>query len=242
MLAAVLGSSCREPPSAWTCKTFGQERRCEMPLPVPGAGAWECYAADDDVACFGPGGAASSPSWDCAPAAGSVLCILAGAARPDEPSPDGWQCFAENGRLVCDWRRYGNDAWACSGETCRETHPDMPSSDEWECIEKSWGVLCRGRFLRDTHPRWTCVPYEERFLCLDLDRDVPPSPGPWDCRYDNSMRTGRICTRKPADACASCPGRCVGGTCYPAFKAPLCYFDSDCTDGTTCVMGACTKP
>jgi hypothetical protein len=238
-----MAGACRPGPAPWTCRSFGQERRCERPFELPGSEGWDCYAAGDTVACVGPEGAQGTATWSCAPAPGSTLCLARGLASPVEPSPDGWQCFVDRNRILCDWSRYGNDPWTCGEDRCRESLPDLPSPDEWECIEASWGVLCRGLFLHDVHPRWSCVPHKDRFLCLDPNPDLPGSggPGAWKCRYDNSAGTGRICTKTERNPCDPCPGICRDGRCYPAYEKATCYFNEDCEDGETCLLGTCVE-
>lgn len=241
--AALLAAACRPAPSPWQCKAFGQERRCERPFDAPGVEGWSCYAVADDVACLGPSGADGAASWSCREASGGTLCIARGLASPDEPSPDGWQCFVQGGSILCDWSRYGNDPWKCGENQCHEASPDMPSPDEWECIEASWGVLCRGLFLHDVHPRWSCAPYKNRFLCLDPNPDLPDpgDPGAWECRYDNSARTGRICRAGSRSPCEPCPGLCMDGRCYPAYRTATCYFNEDCEEGRKCLLGTCVE-
>ena len=139
------------------------------------------------------------------------------------------------------WRRAGNDPWACAGDACTERHPDRPGADEWECVDQDGRVLCRSRFLRGVDSRWHCAPQGERFLCLDLDPDYP-GPGRaagWKCYYDDSLRSGRVCTRAVPRPCALCPGICIGDGCWPTRTTPECYFDGDCTDGRACRVGLC---
>jgi hypothetical protein len=239
--AALFPGACANGQPPWQCKAFGQERRCERPFEPPGADGWDCYVVKDTAACVGPAGSNADAPWSCDRALGSTLCIAPGLAAPAEPSPDGWQCFVDGSRILCDWSRYGNDAWKCSEDLCRESQPDLPSPDEWECIEASWGVLCRGLFLHDVHPRWSCVPYKDRFLCLDPNPDLPHqgNPGAWECRHDNSMRTGRICKTTDRNPCEPCPGLCRDGRCYPAYRKASCYFNEECEEGKKCLFGTC---
>jgi hypothetical protein len=145
------------------------------------------------------------------------------------------------GSLICDARRTGNAPWVCAGDRCVERYPDRPSADEWECIEGDGRVLCRGRFVDAVGPRWHCVRRGERFLCLDPDPDFPDAAGPggWRCLYDDSLKTGRACSRNTAPPGGACPGRRVDGRCFLVEPEPECWFDADCGPGKACRVGRC---
>jgi len=234
----------------WTCRDFGQGRECFAPLSTPPGDDWTCYAAGGDLVCVRPTRASAWPGWACADAGAAAVCRAPAAAVPPEPSPDGWQARVTGTTIFADWRRAGNAPWRCDGERCAERRPDRPSADEWECVDGDGRVLCRGRFLEEVDPRWSCSPLGDRFLCVDPDPDFPgeSDPAGWRCFYDDSLRTGRDCTAVPppapgvepaAAARPPCPGIWNGGRCLLARVEPECWLDGDCTGGRACRIGFC---
>ena len=219
-------------PLSWSCSDHGAGRRCVAAFPTPEGPGWVCYAAPDVLACTGAG-AGGGGRWDCRESAGRTVCSRPLERESLETAPDGWQCFVEGNRLVCDWRRAGNDGWNCAGKRCTERHPDRPGSGEWDCVERDDGVVCRGRFDRDLGPQWRCARVADRVLCRNLDPDFPDGggPGAWRCLYDNSGRTGRACERVEREPGHDCGGVLVGNACLTANPAVFCYFDDECTSG-----------
>gem|GEM_PF-1905527 len=239
-LACFLVGGCGAPSSSWHCENHGAGRRCERPLPVLPGDGWDCWVAGGDLACGRPDWGAGGPGWSCGRFGAATVCRAAGAARPPEAAPDGWQGHVSGGRIVARWRRAGNAPWRCGGASCMERWPDRPSADEWECIEGDGRVLCRGRYNRGVDPRWRCVPLGGQFLCVDFDPDYPAPEDPtvWNCVYDDSTKRGRFCSleRRPL---GRCPGLSVAGRCWPFDPTPGCWFDGDCPAGRVCRVGKC---
>jgi hypothetical protein len=225
----------------WACRDFGSGRLCERAFAPPPGDGWTCYAAAGDVICarasWGPG----SSGWTCARAGAAAVCRLPGGAQPDEPAPDGWQAAVHADIVTALWRRAGNDPWRCAEPRCAEHRPDRPSADEWECVDGDGRVLCRGRFLRDVDPRWSCAAFGERFLCLDPDPDYPDPAAPtaWKCFYDDSLRTGRECTRVAPATDGPCPGAWAAERCLLLRTVPECWLNTDCAGGRSCRVGFC---
>ena len=228
----------------WECFNRGSERRCMKKLDLPSNEKWDCYVSNSSSTCIGEGKIFPDKNWQCFHREKVTLCIFKEKVEPPEPSPSGWQCFSQGEKIVCDWRRYGNDRWNCNEKQCTEKLPDFPGPDEWECIEEKWGIICRGKFLREINPLWNCTEFKDRFLCLNLDPDYPPEisgNSDWKCRYDNSMKTGRLCTPVRGESTKKCPGHVFEGKCFPDYKYATCYFDFDCKNGEKCLLGKCEK-
>ncbi|MBI5500748.1 MAG: hypothetical protein HY907_10940 [Deltaproteobacteria bacterium] len=242
-LALPLAACSTDP--RWTCRDLGATRECSAPLSTPPGDDWTCYAAGGDLVCSRPARAPDWPGWSCASAGAATVCRAPAAATPAEPSPDGWQARVTGRTILAAWRRAGNAPWRCDGPRCTERRPDRPSPDEWECVDGDGRVLCRGRFLEDLDPRWSCAPLGERFLCVDPDPDYPDpnDPTAWRCFYDDSLRTGRDCNpQTPTAPPPPCPGVWHDGRCLLARTRPECWLDRDCTGNRTCRIGFCVAP
>src|SRR5262245_17950136 len=80
----------------------------------------------------------------------------------------------------------------------------MPDDGEWECIDLSGAVRCHGGepasavVAGPPEAGWLCGPRAQgprgpEKLCVDFAPDFPPSPGPWQCRFDHQHGEKRIC-------------------------------------------------